>query len=326
MAPTRRTQADCIRPVNAAKAAPLQGSDAPVVCLGEAIVDLVCERRVRSPAEADSFRPHHGGALANVAVACRRAGAAASLASGAGDDHWGSWLRGDLESEGVDLSWFSLVAGAPTAIALVTFDLEGEPRFQVYGEGIRAAMVSVRPRLEEAIGAAGALAFGSNTLVGEAERALTLDARRLALERGIPVLFDPNLRPTRWAGLEPALEMCRKLSEGAFLVRVNDEEARLITGESEPDAAAERLYELGARLAAVTLGAEGALVRGEVRADAPGVEVEVVSTMGAGDAFIGTLAAGLAKGGWEPAVAADALPDAVRASAAVCAAWEARPG
>ena len=71
----------------------------------------------------------------------------------------------------------------------------------------------------------------------------------------------------------------------------------------------------------MTLGADGALVRGEASAHAPGVEVEVVSTLGAGDAFMGTLAAGLAKAGWEAARAGEALPAAVAASAETCTIW-----
>jgi sugar/nucleoside kinase (ribokinase family) len=57
-----------------------------IVCLGEALVDLICERPVTSFAKADSFAPHFGGALANVAAG--RAGADAALAGGAGDDEW----------------------------------------------------------------------------------------------------------------------------------------------------------------------------------------------------------------------------------------------
>jgi sugar/nucleoside kinase (ribokinase family) len=296
-----------------------------VVCLGETLVDLVCEREIASLDEADAFRPHAGGALANVAVACRRAGAAAAMASGAGDDPWGRWLLDGLKAEGVDLTWFTLVPAAPTPIAIVTFAPGGEPAFQVYGEGIGAAMASVEGELSAAIDAAGALVYGSNSLVGDRDRALTLSARRLATDRGVPVLFDPNLRPTRWERLDPVLEMCRELCDGAFLVRANREESRLITGRDDPGAAAEELCRLGARLGVVTLGADGALVRGEAVGRAPGVEVEVVSTMGAGDAFMGTLAAGLANRGWDPAAAADALPDAVRASAAVCTGWAARP-
>ena len=77
-----------------------------IVCLGEALVDLICERPVRSLAEADAFSPHFGGALANVAVAARRAGADSALAGAAGDDEWGRWIRDRLEREGTDLAFF----------------------------------------------------------------------------------------------------------------------------------------------------------------------------------------------------------------------------
>lgn len=292
-----------------------------MLCLGEALVDLVCEREGASLTDADCFRPHLGGALANVAVACRRAGADAALVGGVGNDEWGRRLSDALQSEGIDLSWFSLVAEVPTAVALVTFGDDGEPAFQVYGEGIARAMQAAEEHLEEAITAGAALAFGSNTMVTKSERALTLRARGLALDAGLPVLFDPNLRPTRWADLDDALSACREVCEGAFCVRANREEARLLTGEDDPAAAAEALCGFGARLAVVTLGPDGALMRGAASAEVPGVEVDVVSTLGAGDAFMGTLAAGLAGAGWEAARAAEALPAAVEASARACTMW-----
>lgn len=292
-----------------------------MLCLGEALVDLICEREGVSLADAELFRPHLGGALANVAVACRRAGAEASLVGGVGDDEWGARMRAALEREGVGLSWFDLVADVPTAVAFVTFGDDGEPAFQVYGEGIERAMQAADADLEEAIATGTALAFGSNTMVTDSERALTLRARGLALDAGVPVLFDPNLRPTRWAEAADALRACREACEGAFCVRTNREEARLLTGEDDPAAAAEALCGLGARLAVVTLGPEGALMRGAVSAEAPGVEVDIVSTLGAGDAFMGTLAAGLAEAGWECARAGEALPAAVEAGAAACRIW-----
>jgi sugar/nucleoside kinase (ribokinase family) len=175
--------------------------------------------------------------------------------------------------------------------------------------------------LDEALAAGSALVIGSNTLISEPEGSLTLRARRLALEAGLPVLFDPNLRPNRWAELEDALRACRELAREAFCVRTNREEAELLTGEDDPAAAAEALCELGAELAVVTLGADGALMRGAASAEARGVEVDVVSTLGAGDAFMGTLAAGLATVGWDGARAGEALPAAVSASAEVCRIW-----
>jgi fructokinase len=306
-------------PPMSARAEPPEGG--PVVCVGESLVDLVCEREVESLRDADAFRPHLGGALANVAVACRRAGAGASLVSGAGDDPWGHWLRHALGAEGIGMEAFAIAPGAPTPVAFVTFRPGGEPQFHVYGEGIAAAMAAAAKGLDEALASGSALAFGSNTLVSETDRELTMRARASALAAGKPVLFDPNIRPTRWTDVDEAIRRSREAMAGAFVVRTNREESGLLTGEDDPAAAAEALCELGATLGVVTLGADGALVRGAASAHAPGVEVEVVATLGAGDSFFGTLAAGLARTGWDPARAAEALPTAVRASAETCTRW-----
>ncbi len=292
-----------------------------IVCLGEAIVDLVCERPLTSLAEADSFAPHFGGALANVAVACRRAGAECALAGGVGDDPWGRWLDDALMREGVDVRWHSRVSGAGTPVAFVTFDCDGEPSFQIYGEGIVAGVRSLAGQEEEMIEAASALVFGSNTLVGEPERALTLEAKRLARRRGIPVLFDPNIRPHRWEDLDAAVHICREVCDGTFLVRANQDEARMLTGDADPAEAATALATLGARLAVVTRGPEGAVIRGAAEDEAPGVPVEVVSTMGAGDSFMGTLTAELERAGWDAASAGEALPPAIEAGSAACRTW-----
>jgi fructokinase len=298
-----------------------------ILCLGEAIVDLVCERELDSPADADGFRPCFGGALANVAVQVARSGADAELAGGVGDDPFGHWLAGRLDEEGVATGSLSFVPGVRTPIAVVTFDRDREPDFQVYDEGIAATVCSVEPLLEAAIERAEALAFGSNTLVGESERTLTMRARRLALDRGLPVLFDPNLRAHRWDDLGVARERCLEVAEGAFCLRMNEEEGAWLAGDSAdgPAAAAERLAGLGAQIVVVTRGAAGAVARGAVAAEAPGLEVDVVSPLGAGDAFMGALAAGFAKRGWEPGAVEAALVEANAAGAQACTEWRAIP-
>ncbi len=305
-----------------------QGSSAysgpvPILCLGEAIVDLICERGVGSPADADRFRPHFGGALANVAVAARRAGADAALAGGVGDDEFGIWLRGRLAAEEVDLRWFSLVPGIRTALAITTFDADREPSFRIYGDDLQAALMSLEGRLSEAIGESSALVFGSNTLVGEAERALTRRARQEAVDRGIPVLFDPNLRPTRWDDLERARRLSAEAAEGAFVIRANLEEARWLTGLDAAGTAeaAVALCELGAEFGVVTNGPAGAVMRGAAEADVPAAEIDLVSPLGAGDAFMGALAAALAELEWDARGGAAALPTAVEAGTAACRHW-----
>ena len=57
---------------------------APTVCLGEVLVDLICERPLKDVTQGEAFVPHFGGAVANVAVTAARHGAHVVLASGAG--------------------------------------------------------------------------------------------------------------------------------------------------------------------------------------------------------------------------------------------------
>jgi sugar/nucleoside kinase (ribokinase family) len=294
-----------------------------ILCLGEAIVDLVCERELAEPGEADQFVPHPGGALANVAVAARRAGGEAALLGGVGDDAWGSWLREKLWQEKVDVRWLEASDDLQTPVAFVTFNWEREPSFAIYGEGIGLAMRAATAHLSEAIEVADALVFGSNTLVAEPERELTLRARRAARDSGAGIIFDPNLRPNRWRDMGRAVRLCREMIDGALVVRANEWEAREITGESDPAAAASAFVDGGAHLGVVT-GRDGAVMRGAAEAEEASPKVDVVSPLGAGDAFTGALAAGLARVDWDPLRAAEALPAAVEAGSHACTGWGAQ--
>jgi sugar/nucleoside kinase (ribokinase family) len=294
----------------------------PPLIMGEALVDLICEQPAEGMADATAFTPHFGGAGSNVAVAAARAGGSAALASGAGDDPWGRWLLERLEAEGVDTTYFALDAGRQTAIAFVTVTAQGEPTFEIYGEGISAAFVALGARIDAAVEASEAISIASNTLFGE-ERAVTLRARERALELGKPVCFDPNLRLERWESQEAALEVVQGCVPGCLLVKANANEARLLTGEDDPGRAAEAIAREGVELVVVTLGADGALARGAQSLEVPGRPATVVSAIGAGDAFYGTLLAGLQRAGWDPTAPSvgDALAAAAEAGARATESW-----
>ena len=105
------------------------------------------------------------------------------------------------------------------------------------------------------------------------------------------------------------------------MLKVNREEAELLSGRADPAEAAERLVEMGARLVAVTLGPDGALLRGAASADAPGVPAQAVDTTGAGDVVTGVLTAALSNSGFSPQAAADALGPAMTAAARATEGW-----
>lgn len=286
--------------------------------LGEALVDLVCQTPGASLDRAPSFVPHLGGSAANVAVTAARLGAPVTLAGGVGGDAWGDWVRTRLTHDGVGTELLLTLRERPTAVAFVTVDDAGEPSFLIHAGAGAEATASLADALPAAVDTATALVLSTGTMVGDEERAVTLAARARALERGIPVVFDPNLRPGRWANPARAASVARGLVRDAFLVKANRKEATALTGEDHPAAAAAALLAGGARHVVVTCGADGALLRGGgIKLDVPGVPARVVDTTGAGDAVTGVLLARLAASGFYPAAMAAALPDAVAAGAAV---------
>lgn len=294
------------------------------LCFGEALVDLICRRPVSSLHEADAFVPAPGGVTANVATAAARHGADVSLAGGAGDDPWGAWLHDRLTAAGVDLRWFGLAAGHSTAVAFVTLDERGEPSWQLYGDGVAASVTALDGRLLDAVEATDALLLTSNTLAGKAEAELTMAARERALELGHPIIFDPNLRLHRWrANPGRAGTMAGACVPGAFLVKCNQAEARLMTGETEPEAAAASLLAAGAQHVIVTRGIGGAILRAKgMRLDvrAPPV-AQLRSTVGAGDVFLGVLIARLGASDYYSSALAAALPEAAEQAARACERW-----
>jgi len=291
------------------------------LCLGEALVDFVCERRVAALAQADAFVPHLGGAAANVALTAARHGASVALAGGAGEDAWGHWVRDRLSAGGVETRWFELAAGAQTPVAVVHAGEGGEPTFQIYSESIERAMEAVAPRLEEALDASDGLVLGSNTLVGREERRITMSARERALGAEKPVLFDANLRLRRWRSIADAAASANACVPGALLVRVNRNEAEVMTGEPEPERAALALLKAGARMVVLSLGTEGAILRGRHRADAESVPARVLCTLGAGDVLTGVLLAHLQRTGYYPAAAAAGLREAVAEAGRATERW-----
>jgi fructokinase len=270
------------------------------LCFGETLVDLICPERGAGFEGAESFAPHRGGAPTNVAATAAALGVDVQLAGGVGADRWGDWLALRLEREGVGLRHWQRLAGVRTVVAFVVIDEEAVPEFLIYGAGLAAFAAAFEPQIEVAVAGADIVVFGSNTMVGEQERAVSMALREQALAQGRGVLFDANLRPASWSDRDLAVSLCRACCDGATLVKTNREEVALLTGEHDPIAGAEALLRLGAVNALVTCGADGAVLRGTASVEIAAVPAQVVDTTGSGDAMTGALVAALTIGGGEP--------------------------
>jgi fructokinase len=315
VAPARST-ASSSRPRRSPKEPPKR-----ILCLGEALVDLICERQIENLTGADAFVPHFGGAMANVAVVAAAGGAEIALAGGVGADDWGEWLRARLTRRRVDLSLFQSIPDARTLFALVLVAPGGRPRYEVHGDARQSVVHALGERVQDAVRDSAALLISSNTLVAPEERAVTMRARELALEQSKPVIFDANLRLNRWRSRADAAASSNACVPGALLVRATAAEAALMTGEDSPEAASAALLKAGARMVVLSLGARGAMLRGELKSYVPGVRARVLSTVGAGDVLTGVLVASLARSRFYPPAVAAALPAAVIQSAHACQRW-----
>jgi ribokinase len=282
-----------------------------VVVVGDVMTDVVAS--LSGPIAHGSDTPARvvqrgGGAGANVAAWLARAGAAVTLIGRVGDDLPGRDAAESLRAEGVDAR-LAVDPSRPTGTCVVLVEPDGE-RSMLPDAGANAGLEAA-PLPEDAthlhVAGYALLHPGSRP----AARAMLADADA----RGITVSVDPSsAAPLTRAGAAAFFEWIN----GAHLLFPNRDEAAALTNMPDPKAAARALAAHAGEVV-VKLGAQGALwTDGTEQLRAPAVDVQVVDTTGAGDAFAaGLLAARLAGAG--PA-------DALGAGCALAAEAVARPG
>ena len=261
-----------------------------VLVVGSINADLVVTvPRLPGPGETVTggrFARHGGGKGANQAVAAARAGAVVRFVGAVGDDPFGEAALAELAGEGVDISGIARLPGEPTGVALIAVDAAGENLIAVASgaNGCVDAELVARALEDGVLGGAGVCLLNF-----EIPDAGIVAAARAAAAAGARIVLNPA--PAR--GLPAALE------DLGVLLTPNRGEAATLAGTAEDDSAA-AARALAARTRApviVTLGAEGALlVDGDACSTLPAPRVDAVDATGAGDAFNGVLAAGLAAG------------------------------
>lgn len=246
---------------------------------------------------------HNGGKGANQAAAAALLGASVAMLGRVGYDDLGRPLVEALEEKGIDTSLIDSVENESTGTAFITLTPDGENAITVAPGANRKVMPKDVQDASEAIGVAGILVAQMEVSVETVVQAVDE-----AKEGGTRALV--NLAPP----MELPEETLKKLDP----LVVNEHEAAFLLGErvegvDQALSAAPKLLSLGPRSVVITLGSEGA-----VYADSEDTEhlsspkVDVVDTTGAGDAFVGALAAKLSKG----ASLREAVSYAVRAGAA----------
>ncbi|BDG06217.1 carbohydrate kinase family protein [Anaeromyxobacter oryzae] len=273
-----------------------------VLCFGEALVDLLPDRRGRLE-DCERFEACSGGAPANVATGLARLGVRTGFRGVVGDDAFGRLLARKLAAEGIACT-LRLARERPTGMWFVALDARGERTFFSPNARFSADKLVAPGDVDPAaLARARFLHVGSSAHVLPDGRAALRAALAAARAAGVRVSFDPNVRVHLWDDLAPLRALCADVLAAADVAKLSDEEAELLLGERDPERAAARLVDLGVGVACVTLGPRGALLRrGADVLHAPAEPVEVVDTTGAGDGFVAGLLSVLSRAGAPPAL------------------------
>ncbi len=247
-----------------------------VVVAGEALIDLI--HKVDGTEEVRA-----GGGPFNTARALARLGVPAAYLGRLSTDEHGRHLARLLEEDGVGLGLVN-IGPEPTTIARAYVDATGTARFEFEFEATSAPALTAEMVPSRFEGSVDALHVGTLGLVFE-PLATTLHGL-IDRERGRRlIMVDPNVR---LGLLEEHLyrDRLERIISASTIVKASDADAAWLYPGASYREAAEAMLALGPRLAVVTLGGDGAFAaHGELRVHVPAPPVDVVDTIGAGDAF-----------------------------------------
>ena len=261
--------------------------------IGEALIDIV-QRGGHVIGE------HVGGSPLNVAVGLGRLDRDVDFLTHIAPDAHGKNIVEYLEASGVQLVSGSRSASR-TPTALATLDASGSARYEFDIDWQLSGTPEVPPPLVVHTGSIAAVLEP-----GCRATAALLDTYRAAAT----LTFDPNVRTALITDDDAARGRIERLVERCDVVKASDEDLRWIDPRRAPEQIARTWLELGPAIVAVTLGGDGAFAvsrAGLVRV--PARPVEVIDTVGAGDAFMTGLIDALWTQGLLGARQRDALAD-----------------
>jgi fructokinase len=256
-----------------------------VVVVGEALVDLV--------PTGGTLLPLPAGSPVNVAVGLGRLEVPTAFLGTLSKDGFGGLLVDRLRDAAVTVDLAPRV-DAPTTLAVVHLDAERRATYGFYLDGTSAADLDEGHLPALPPGAAVHVSFGAiGPLHDPAGVALLTLLRRAGTDH--LVSLDPNVRAVTDEDRDRTVAALEDAVSGCHLVKVSDEDLATLYPGRPTDAVLERWATSGPALVVVTRGPDGATAVGTTagRVDAPGRRVEVVDTVGAGDAFTSGLLAHL---------------------------------
>lgn len=257
------------------------------LCCGDALFDMFAEKQntTKGAGSDVSLIGHVGGSPMNVATGLARLGHKSRYFTKLSSDLFGQRMRTHFSDNNLDVG-LSIDTDLNTTLAIVETQQDGSAAYVFYTDN--TADVSIEPgELPASLPAdVQLLHFGSySTAVDPTSSSLMKLAARESATR--VVSYDPNLRPS----IEPDIDRWREVYSGyaasANIIKASDEDIESLLGKNKEEQFVADSFNHGAQVVYITRGPDGAsgyLADGHT-AQAAGVVVSVVDTVGAGDTF-----------------------------------------
>lgn len=248
-----------------------------ITVIGETIIDLV-------HTGGRSFEAHPGGSPLNVAVGLARLDRPTAMMARLSGDAFGRILRNHAESNRVDLSP-AVDAPETATLAVVTLDEAGRATYDFYWDGTADwqwtdAELAALPA-DTAILHTGSLAAWTQP---GADRIAALVEK---IRGSVLISYDPNMRPKLLGTPEKVRSLAERSVAAAHVVKASDEDVQWLYPDESIDDVVRRWLSAGPDVVVITRGAAGAsaFTKTGLEISRPGIAIQMVDTVGAGDAF-----------------------------------------
>ncbi len=256
--------------------------------IGEALIDFIPDVKGQRLKDVPSFTRVAGGAPANVIGAVTKLGIPSKMLTKLGDDPFGDYIIDVLNDAGIDTSNIERDQEGETALAFVSLAADGNRDFKFYRKNSADLRYSVEDIPEDILDDCGMIHFCSVDLVESPMKEAHKKLIDMAIEKGVKVSFDPNLRFSLWDDLDALKKTVNDFIPYADIVKISDEELEFITGKTDIKDAVPEILGGRTKYVIYTKGADGAeIYTKDGMVEAPGYSIEVRDTTGAGDSFIG---------------------------------------
>lgn len=261
-----------------------------ILCIGEALIDMICTDKESSLSDAQHFLKKPGGAPANVAAAIAALGGKALMSAKVGNDPFGDHLIQVMKEVGIDTKYVLQDPHYLTTLAFVSLMNNGERDF--YFNRGADGMLSETEVNNIDLYEIGILHFGSATgfLPGPLQQSyLTILSK--AKENNLLISFDPNYRELLFGkNKDEFIKRSWDFIAEADFIKLSDEEALMITATQNVSDAMDSLCKKTKAVITITIGKEGTLlgIRGK-QTRVPSIDIIPIDTTGAGDAFVGAV-------------------------------------